>query len=173
MSNLLEFYRGTGTDSEGRRLAEIWAWGDDELEAVHDFIQWLFPLPEPSQFNSRAPLLTDTDIAAFLTDDRLRASLRTSFHRFLSFLGLKATPEDEVIEGDNFAARRSDVWDFPNHNWLRITRVLRSLTLLGLGSEAQGLYGWLEAPYRSRRFPIPANTFGFWSRAVRRTDSPM
>ncbi len=43
MSQLTDFYRGTGTDAEGRTLAEIWAYSDAELEGVHDFIQSLFP----------------------------------------------------------------------------------------------------------------------------------
>jgi hypothetical protein len=61
MSQLLDFYRGTQLDSSGRMLHEIWDWTDDDLEAIHDFIQWLFPLPEPSQFNPDAPLLTPED----------------------------------------------------------------------------------------------------------------
>ncbi len=38
MSNLLEFYQGRGTDSEERTLADLWAYSDREMEAVHDFI---------------------------------------------------------------------------------------------------------------------------------------
>src|SRR5260370_19373303 len=65
MSRLVDFYRGEATDREGRFLRDLWAWGDDDLEAVHDFIQWLFPLPEPSRYNPDAPLLTDENIAPF------------------------------------------------------------------------------------------------------------
>lgn len=43
MSQLLDFYCGEATDAEGRFLKDIWSWADDDLEAVHDFIQWLFP----------------------------------------------------------------------------------------------------------------------------------
>src|SRR3954471_18359534 len=89
MTRLTEFYRGTGTDSEGRTLAEIWSYSDDDMEAVHDFIQWLFPLREASQFNENAPLLTDADIALFRADSSLRANLLRSFGRFLGFLGLR------------------------------------------------------------------------------------
>src|SRR5579884_3099361 len=128
MSPLINFYRGTAPDSEGRMLQEIWAWSDQELEAVHDFIQWLFPLPEPSRFNPDAPLLTPEDVAAFRTDDRLRANLRRSFERILTFPGLAETPGGQVVEGPNFAARTPDVWSVPNHNWLRVTRILRSLS---------------------------------------------
>ncbi len=74
MSRLTDFYAGRGTDTEGRRLADLLAWDDDDLEQVHDFIQWLFPLPEPSRFNADAPLLTPDDIAAFHADAALRAT---------------------------------------------------------------------------------------------------
>jgi hypothetical protein len=166
MSRLVEFYRGAATDTEGRRLEEVWGWDDDSLEAVHDFIQWLFPLPEPSNFNPDAPLLTAADVAAFRADALLRSRLRRSFERFLSFLGLTIDEGGRVAEGPNFVARVRDAWAYPNHNWLRVSRVLRSLTLLGLEAEARALYDWLSAAYQGRRFPIPTDTFGYWSAAV-------
>jgi hypothetical protein len=49
----------------------------------------------------------------------------------------------------------------PNHNWWRITR---SLTLLGLASEALALYDRLATAYHGR-FPISAETFGFGTEA--------
>jgi hypothetical protein len=165
MSSILDFYSGKGADTEGRSLADILAWSDDALEEVHDFIQWLFPLPEPSQFNPDAPLLAQEDIAAFHAEPALQANVRKSFARILTFLGLAAS-DGKVVPGANFSARAADVWAAPNHNWLRITRILRSLTLLGLVDEARSLFGWLEATYTSRKFPIPADTFRYWSAAV-------
>jgi hypothetical protein len=169
MSRLLDFYRGERLDSEGRSLKEVLAWDDDDLEGVHDFIQWLFPLPEPSQFNPDAPLLTEADIAAFRRDPVLQANLLKSFERILGFLGLSLATDGKVAEGDNFPARVPDVWAIPNHNWLRITRILRSLTLLGMESQAQALYQQLAETYTGRRFPIPANTFRYWTEAVKTT----
>lgn len=165
MSRLLDFYRGEAPDSEGRYLEDIWNWPDSELEAVHDFIQWLFPLPEPSRFNPDAPLLTEEDIGAFRADKELRAKLRKSFERILTFLGLTETA-GKISEGPNFRTRAKDIWVTPNHNWLRITRILRSLTLLGLPEEAQRAYGWLQETYRQRRFPIDAETFRYWTASV-------
>jgi hypothetical protein len=163
---LVDFYRGQAADAEGRLLKDVWAWDDDRLEAVHDFIQWLFPLPEASRFNADAPLLTPEDLAAFQREPALRANLRRSFERILTFLGL-TTADGRVVEGPNFAARVPDVWSSPNHNWLRITRILRSLRLLGLATEAEALYDRLSGFYRGRKFPIPADTFQYWTEAVR------
>jgi hypothetical protein len=167
MSKLLDFYRGQGTDVQHRRLDDIWQWDDDDWEGVHDFIQWLFPLPEPSQFNPNAPLLTDADIAAFRDDPVLAGNLRKSFERVLSFLGLAKDSAGLVVKGPNFAEREPDVWSAPNHNWLRITRILRSLSLLGLGEEALVLFAWLEEAYMRRRYPISSDTFRYWSDAMR------
>ncbi len=36
------FLRGAGRDGRGRRLADVLAFDDARIEAVHDFIQWLF-----------------------------------------------------------------------------------------------------------------------------------
>ncbi len=166
MSRLVDFYHGQAADAEGRHLQDLWEWDDDQLEAVHDFIQWLFPLPEPSRFNPDAPLLTDEDRAAFKADPQLRANLLKSFTRILHFFGLSLTDDGRVAEGPNFTARAPGVWASPNHNWLRITRVLRSLSLLGLETQARALYEQLEALHRSQRFPIGAETFRYWTRAA-------
>ena len=80
-SALLAFYSGTGRDSAGRTLTEIWAWDHRRLEMAHDFIQWLFPLPEASRFNPDAPLLTPADAAAFRADADLQARVRRSPER--------------------------------------------------------------------------------------------
>ncbi len=170
MSKLLDFYRGQDTDTEGRSLDELWEWNDDELEEVHDFIQWMFPLPEPSRFNPDAPLLTADDMAAFRSDVLLQSRLRKSFERILRFLGFSRAEDGSVVEGPTFADRVPEVWAYPNHNWLRITRILRSLCRLGLNSEAQSLFTRLEGLYSQRKFPITADTFQYWTEAVHCAD---
>ena len=166
MSRLVQFYCGEAPDTEGRRLTDIWSWDDEELEVIHDFIQWLFPLTEPSQFTPDAPLLTPEDIAAFHVDPDLRGNLGKSFERMLAFFGLALAGEGNVVEAANFASRVPEIWAEPNHNWLRVTRILRSLTLLGLAPLATAFFDWLEASYKSHRFPISEETFCYWSEAV-------
>jgi hypothetical protein len=116
-----------------------------------------------------APLLTDEDIAASRGDPLLRANLLRSFERFLAFLGLTWCADGAVSEGPNFAARAAEVWAYPNHNWLRVTRLLRSLRLLGLEGHARSLYAWLDAQYRRSKSPIPADTIRYWTEAVEGT----
>jgi hypothetical protein len=168
VSQLIDFYRGTAPDAEGRFLADVWGWDDEELEITHDYIQWMFPLPERSRFHPTAPTLTPDDIAAFRADALLQDRLRTSFDRILTFLGLARAEDGRVAEGPTFRARVPDVWAVPNHNWLRITRILRSMMLLGREADARALYDSLDELYSSRRFPIRADTFRYWADAVGR-----
>lgn len=166
MSRLVEFYRGAATDTEGRQLEAIWAWNDHDLEAVHDFIQWLFPLPEPSRFNPDAPLLSAHDIRTFRSDPLLQAHLQRSFERILTFLGLTRADDGAVIAGENFAARAADVWANPNHNWLRITRVLESTRMLGLEVESRAFFTFLKGLRDHAESEITLETFLYWEHAA-------
>lgn len=163
MSQLIDFYRGAGTDSEGRTLAELWNYSDEELEAVHNFIQWLFPLRVPSRFNPDAPLLSDADIAAFRADPALRQNLNRSFEVFLAFLGLRCE-ESQVVKAADFDRRH--VFDHPDHNWLRITRVLTSTRLLGLEAQSRAFFDFLSSLRQGGGSGINAETFGYWERAA-------
>jgi hypothetical protein len=160
---ILDFYCG-GQDDQGRTLDEILAWPDMELEAVHDFIQWLFPLPERSGANPSAPVLDRETITAFLASEELQNRLRQSFLRMLRFYGLEFHSE-KIELAKNFAVRSSN-WLTPgNHNHLRLTRILRSLHLLGLESEAQALFCVLSQLYESHPGRITFRTYEFWKNA--------
>jgi hypothetical protein len=164
VSRLLDFYRGVGTDSEGRTLAQLWAYSEAKLETTHDFIQWLFPLREPSRFNPDAPLLTDSDIVEFRNDPRLKESLRRSLDVFLAFVGLRFEG-DHVVEAKDFD-RKQVIWRHPNHNWLRITRVLASTRLLGLKEESRAFYALLENLRGRSDSGITDDTFEYWRNAA-------
>ena len=164
MSQIIDFYRGDGTDHRGRKLSDLWDFPDEEMEAIHDFIQWMFPLREPSQFNPHAPLLTDADIAAFQADPRLRANLLRSFERFLAFLGLKYE-DGRVAKASDFDRKR-EVFTQPNHNWLRITRVLTSTRILGMESASRAFFSSLKGLRDAGEATITADTFGYWERAA-------
>ena len=168
-SPLLRFYAG-GPDDRGRTLDDILAWDDARLEAVHDFIQWVFPLPEPSAFNASAPVLSADDIAAFRDDPALRERLLVAFRRMLRFYGFDLAGDEaapEVSQASDFAARARG-WVKPgNHNMLRITRVLRCLTLLGLPAHARAFLAALERLYDAGAAPaIGAVTLRYWRDAV-------
>ncbi len=167
--DLVAFYRGEAADYQGRTLHDIWGWDDRRLEDRHDFIQVLFPLPEPSGFNPSAPLLDDATREQFRTDDVIRENLLRSFRLMLRFYGLREDEKTgEVVEADNFAERAPE-WLFPeDHNHLRITRILRCLTLCGLEKQAAAfLKRLLALPGQER---ITEESRRYWRAAVGSAD---
>ena len=152
MSELLKFYRDEANAS-GYTWAEVIAWEDGELEAVHDFIQWLFPTDERSRFNPDAPVLDAEDLIVF-REPFFQERLRKSAERFRLFYKL-GTP-----------ATVSKPWAMPfNHNLLRITRIIRSLALLGLPDVASQFRDDAKTAARATQFPLEGS-ISFWDRAV-------
>lgn len=169
---ILDFHSGAGTDDRGRYLREIQRWPDERLEYVHDFIQWMFPLVEPSGVNPSAPVLDRPTIREFHASPELLQNLRASFLRMLRFYGLEWRPEPDVrVErASNFAASARNWLSPGNHNHLRITRIIKCLRLLGLEREARAFYDCLASIYEEQsgqRWPaITAGTFAFWRAAA-------
>jgi hypothetical protein len=164
---LIAFYAGQRPDHRGRLLSEIQNWDFEQLEDVHDFIQWLFPLPEPSPVNPSAPTLDRASIEEFRRRPDLQAALLTSFRTMLAFYGFELVSETppEIRRSQNFA-EQSPNWLSPNnHNHLRITRILRALRLLGLEAYAQAFFDALDAIYKEKPARITATTYDFWQRA--------
>jgi hypothetical protein len=177
---LIAFYRDGARDNRGRTLSEILSWPDEDLEDIHDFIQWLFPLAEPSGANPSAPTLNSDVVAAFRTTPEMRERLLLSFRRMLRFYGFcwstthtppsylcVPTGEKPIILRAPDFQYRADNWLRPmNHNHLRLTRILRSTLLLGLEAESKALFDALNAVYREFPTRISARTHAFWSDAA-------
>jgi hypothetical protein len=164
---LMRFFAG-GADDDGRTFDEILGWDDARLEMVHDYIQWIFPLPERSGANPSAPVLDAEAIDAIRGSAEMQGRLRSAFLRMLAFYGF-ALDGDAVVEGPRFATASRNWLHAGNHNHLRLTRMLRSLRVLGLEREAAALWGALRALYEretARRRTITGETFAFWRRAA-------
>jgi len=169
---VIGFYSGTEADHRGRYVQEIQAWPDDQLETAHDYIQWLFPLSEKSGFNVAAPVLTRESIQEFRTQPDLQQKLRGSFLRMMTFYGFETRfgKQITVTRAPNFAAKATGWLSPGNHNHLRITRILRCLTVLGLEAEAKAFFGCLSEIYEDEQNKtLPAlsdETMLYWRRAV-------
>lgn len=144
---------------------------DDQLENSHSWIQYAFPLQEPSEYNSKAPVLTDEEIEWIKseTGERARINLRLMYLRILRFYGFEYKPsleEVSLIPSDNFD-ERSKIWLTPfNHNYKRLTRILKCLTLCGMRNYAKELFNALEKLYQDHEDIIGDKTFDYWKQAV-------
>lgn len=96
--DLVLFFEGTKGDYRHRKLSSILQWSDDDLEASHDYIQTLFPLPEASGLNWNAPIVDRKVFEAFRSEPKLRAKLHVALTRMLSFYGLKWSREGESVK---------------------------------------------------------------------------
>jgi hypothetical protein len=163
--SLLAFYRGTGRDHDGRRIADIWAFSRDQLESIHDFIQWLFPLEVPSPVNPEAPTLDAETIAEFRKSPELQANLRKSLAMMLDFYGLEERA-GQIAPAAAFAERSANWLSPNNHNHLRLTRIMHCLWLCGLEGKAQALLECLLRIAQQHPNAVTSRTLSFWRGAV-------
>jgi hypothetical protein len=164
-SPIIDFYRSSGTDHRGRSLRQLQGQNPTELEEGHDYIQWLFPLPEPSSASEHAPVLSEADIEGFLHSTELQEALLDSLRAMLRFYGftLLDTAATPTIGISAIFPDRARVWLRPhNHNFLRLTRILRSLSLLGQRSQARALFVCLEAIHTEHRQAIGDEALAYW-----------
>jgi hypothetical protein len=67
------------------KLSDILAWSDSKLELQHDYIQWLFPVPEASAYSWDAPVLSRADVDAFMEREEIRTNLRRAWVRMMRY----------------------------------------------------------------------------------------
>jgi hypothetical protein len=165
--SILLFYSGH-LENSSRRLEEIWKFNDDELEGYHTYIQWLFPLIEPSSVNFAAPVLDAEVISEFKQSPALQARLLISFKVMLKFYGFEideSGPEIKIIKSAEYALKKKNWISHRNHNYLRITRILTCLRLLGLEAYSIAFFECLQMVYAEEAYEIGEVTFDYWKRS--------
>ena len=111
--DVFHFLEGAIPDGRGRTLSMIMAFDDQAIESTHDFIQWIFPLDEPSRSQPGAPVLYLFEIEEIKSSDVALKNLMQSADWYFGFL------------------QRHDHWIRQyDHNHLRISRAIKSLRLL-------------------------------------------
>jgi hypothetical protein len=140
---------GAGPDSRGRLVTDVLGFSDDQLEAVHNYIQWLFPLETRSGAQPGAPVLTPAEIEGIRADRRAADSLAKATERMLHFY-------------------RSTEWWLTgyDHNHLRITRILHSLKLLVGPEAARSFHNAVLAMHEAAGAPVNVRSLHYWAEAA-------
>ena len=114
------------------------------LESCHSFIQWLFPNRERG-LNYQAPILTQEESDEMRKDPAVLARIRTSLDVMLEFYGMSLI---NLPSGELAVRRNPATWSkcirnlaWSSHNWLRISRILKFLTDVGMEAEKMA---WLR-----------------------------
>ena len=143
---IVGFLEGKLPDHRGRILDMLLQQTDHQAEATHDYIQWMFPLDEPSRSVNGVPLLTELEIDEIRQSSLAQANLAKSARWFLGFL------------------ERNDCWIAKyNHNHLRITRVIRSLRLLASDEAADEFRDKVLALAGDNLNLVDDKARGFWT----------
>ncbi len=143
------FLADGGRDGRGRSLAEVLAFDDARIEGVHDFIQWLFPLGEPSRAVPGAPVLGPREAAAIRADPAARAGLLAARDRMLRF----------------YAGTDGWLTAF-DHNHLRITRILTALRDLAGLEEAKAFHETVLRLNDRAGSPVNPGSLEYWRRVM-------
>ncbi len=148
MSKIVDFLSGLGGDGNGRFVSDILALDDEQLEYIHDYIQWTFPLTEASSSNFAAPILTAQDIE--------------------DIKGSKYAQENLVLLTDRmtrFFEASEDLCRFKNHNHLRVSRIIKSLRILCSDKFADDFKDRVLFIVRKSGFKVSPLTINIWSEA--------
>ena len=164
MGMILDFYLGKNVHPDGFTIEQVWSWNDQRLEFTHSYIQWLFPSTVPSQAVPGSPVIMQSDIQKFRSDPELRRRFARSYATMLTFYGF-TVQDGSIVRAGNFA-ERSRNWVTPsNHNFLRMTRILKAMMLFGFEQGARNFYNALHQVYCDSPMIVGDKTLGFWMRA--------
>lgn len=158
---IIRFLSLKGTDDKGRMLSDLWDKSDLFLEFSHNYIQWMFPLNERSKHHPIAPVLDDEDIQFIQSHEEIKINMLHSFDVMLRFYGFDR--DKLAIHRNNEFLKKSKRWlTKNNHNFLRITRILKSLKLCGLDKYSEAFYETLVQFYK--KYPvITEETISYWN----------
>jgi hypothetical protein len=88
----------------------------------------------------------------------------------LRFYGLQCNElgdtEINITKSDEYQERKLNWIDEGNHNYLRITRILTSLKILGLENYAMAFFKCLNQIYLEEGKTIGHVTYAYWESAV-------
>ncbi|MGO4388429.1 opioid growth factor receptor-related protein [Microvirga sp. 2YAF29] len=143
------YLSGTGLDGRGRSAQDVLRFSNRQLEDIHDYIQWLFPLPARSAAQPSAPILTASEIVSISSDTRAQSTLLQAMDRMTRFY------------------RETDDWlTGYDHNHLRITRIIQSLRMLVSPKAARGFHETILARHQAAGAPVNNRSLQYWQQAV-------
>lgn len=167
-SEIIDFYKGRKNKNKVS-LEDIWNLDYKDLEHIHNYIQWLFPIVEPSYWNRDTPKLSEEDIVLFKTSEDLKIKLLTSLEVILDFWGLKINYYSDSIvvsKSKNYEQRKDNWQSLKNHNLLRVTRVLHCLNDCGLRKTSEAFFSCLMEIVEESPERFSDMTKSYWKNAM-------
>ncbi len=139
------FIEGVESDSKGREFETILSFCDRDIESIHDFIQWIFPLKEASRAVFNAPVLSDDDVSEISKSETSKSNIIRASKWYLGFLG----------RNKHWVAKY-------DHNHLWITRAIKSIRLLVGSHEAENFRESVFEMLGEEKSKIDPKAVTFW-----------
>jgi len=115
----------------------------DYLEHHHGYVQWLFPIPEDG-VNPQAQRLHHHEAASIRADEVMQRRVARSLELMYDFYGIRVADWETVrLERTEHYETRYENLIQKRHNWLRMTRILKSIGMLGLANHQAPLCRFL------------------------------
>lgn len=164
---IVEFYTGNGEDACGRTFDEILTFSFEQMEEVHDYIQWLFPTLTPSLAQKQSPVLDESTIKLLKNSivflNRYQAALKKTFE----FWGLAYTHRQGARDIDVLPIQSWHAWmNKADHNQLRMARVLESARLLGFENTSRSLFHVLLRSSGTGQNELTCKNAAYWFQAA-------
>ena len=139
-----------------------------ELEGEHSFIQYLFPTTAVGRYNRRAPALDQETVRTLNMNSDVKRKQRLAFRVMLNFFQLKeenqGTPAYRIVPSYDYS-NQIPPWLKPgNHNQLRLTRMVKSLYLLGNEQEAVALHKVINE--QGHKYQVHIDTMKRWDKCL-------
>jgi hypothetical protein len=132
-SPIVRYFLGERVHPNGKTLHEILNLNASRIGDTSGVIQWIFPLTTPSSHVPGAPTLSPSELQLFRIEPKLRELYIIGVNRFLEQYGIAIHGSSGSIEPD-FNIEFN--WMHPSyHIFMPITRILRSMKLLGFIDE--------------------------------------
>lgn len=157
-NHAMDFLRGTRTDHQCRTVFNYMDLSGAEWEYNHDIVQWAFPTHVASAFNAESPVVVPGRVEHEYDLEALQERLLGLMQNYLRSINIEMNSGEFKLIGNEFEP--------PQHNMLRITRLITSLRLFGKEDLAKKLYFFMMT--LARRFPRTINTTSvvFWRQAM-------
>lgn len=139
-----DFLMGTAKDGKLRYYDEFFRYTDRQLERYHDYIQYMFPTDRKSKYEL-APTVSVQDARCWGQEEPIVRNMRKAYKRMKQFYS------------------DSERWITPNnHNYRRISRMLRSMRMFSLNNEADDFFSFVSDIYEKNESIIGSKTYEYW-----------
>ncbi len=132
---------------------------NDYLEKAHNWVQYVFPTDRKSKYNKNAPIISLEELALLRKDKQIIDNLQDAYKRMLDFY---------FVEDVKWVTKN-------NHNFKRITRIVRCLRLFGLDDEADTFLKMVREKVAHEeavlgKAIVQPNTIEYWEKANQKVE---